>query len=146
MLRHFITLFSIVVIPTIAFVVPTPENMLTLGATKPNILVGEESQPTVEAGFVMTLTQKFFDDYNKQMMQIFKQKMAKLAFKDACYDQSLGELLYAKLCVADQNLKQFEIDDENSRLIIDSNKKSLSLLLNGINMLFDLKFEISSTP
>ena len=72
--------------------------------------------------------------------------MAKLAFKDACFDQTLGELLYAKLCVADQNLKQFEIDDANSRLIIDSDKNSLSLLLTGINMLFDLKFEISSTP
>ena len=125
---------------------PTPDNVLTLGATKPEIKVGEGGQPTVEAGFVMTLTQKFFDDYNKQMMQIFKQKMAKLAFKDACYDQTMGELLYAKLCVSDQNLKQFEIDDTNSKLIIDSNKKSLSLLLTGINMLFDLKFEISSTP
>lgn len=65
---------------------PTPENVLTLGATRPRIAVGEESQPTVEAGFVMTLTQKFFDDYNQQMMQIFKQKMAKLSFRDNCYD------------------------------------------------------------
>lgn len=58
----------------------------------------------------------------------------------------MGEMLYAKLCVADQELKQFEIDDVNSKLLIDVNKKSLSLLLTGIDMLFDLKFEISSKP
>ena len=94
----------------------------------------------------MTLTQKFFDDYNRQTMQIFKQKMAKLTFRDTCYEQQMGDLLYAKLCVADQELRQFEIDDVNSRLMIDVNKQSLSLVLTGIDMLFDLKFDISSKP
>lgn len=58
----------------------------------------------------------------------------------------MGEMLYAKLCVADQELKKFEIDDINSKLLINVNKKSLSLFLTGIDMLFDLKFEISSKP
>lgn len=68
----------------------------------------------------MTLSSKFFRDYNKLMMQIFKEKMADLTFKDACFDQGLGDLFTAKLCVDNQELKQFDIDMENSVLHVNS--------------------------
>ena len=41
-----------------------PENVIKLGETRPHLNLEDASVPTVEAGFVMSLTQKFFNDYN----------------------------------------------------------------------------------
>ena len=98
MLRHLASVFFASSVA--AFQVPTPETILTLGASRPHIYF-DSDLPTIEAGFVMTLTQKFFDDYNMSMMQVFKQKMSQLSFRDNCLEQSLGELIKAKLCVSD---------------------------------------------
>lgn len=54
------------------------------------------------------------------MMKIFKEKLANLTFKDACFDHNLGDLFSAKLCVSNQELKKFEIGMEKSGLVVDS--------------------------
>ena len=35
---------------------------------------------------VMTLSQKFFDDYNLQIMEVMNKKMPELTFRNQCFD------------------------------------------------------------
>jgi len=95
---------------------------------------------------VMTLSQKFFDDYNLQIMEVMNKKMPELTFRNQCFDQALGEMVQFKFCVYDQELQQFDIDFDNSRIIIDAYDKKLKLKVQISKLYFSSRFEITSEP
>jgi hypothetical protein len=80
------------------------------------------------------------------MMDLFKEKMRNVTMKDSCFEQKLGELISAKLCISKQRLSEFSIDKDASQLTIDSDGEQLQLRIEGIELKFELYYELDSNP
>lgn len=72
-----------------------------IGAENPLIKWDEndESVKTANAGIVLTLTNKFFDDYNSILMDLVTDNLDGMAIDDYCTEQGLGTLVTGHLCV-----------------------------------------------
>jgi len=73
--------------------------ILAVNAEKPLNKFEDEHALTVEAGFVTTFTQKFFNDYNSMIMKIFLDKMKNFKLDDNCQETTMTRLITPKLCV-----------------------------------------------
>jgi hypothetical protein len=120
---------------------------------RPEILLDEEDgdiqtgiQRNVRAGFVSTFTQKFFTDYNTLLMDFLVQKMRTMELIDICNEHAIGQFFSAFMCTTDTKLSVFDIDTSASNLLILDDQKALSLIISGVNIMFDFGFEIKSEP
>lgn len=59
-LNYFVQALALLLAGVLSFSIPTPDSFLDLSSTKPVINLTQENAQNVEAGFVMTLTSKFF--------------------------------------------------------------------------------------
>ena len=82
-----------------------------IGAEKPIISANiDDELTTVQAGFVATFTSKFFDDYNKFILEIFTEKMQNFVIDDHCNEQAVGNFFTGYLCAKNQKLLEFKVD------------------------------------
>ena len=79
-------------------------------------------------------------------MKIFKEKMQSFRLEDNCSEFKVMELITPKLCVSNQKLAHFDVDLAKSELKIDSTEKKIKMSIEGIDLRFKFKYDISSDP
>ena len=79
-------------------------------------------------------------------MKIFTNKLTSFRLDDFCTEFKMSSLLTTKMCATDQKLLEFDIDQENSSLIIDDEEKQMKMEISGMNFIFSLDFDVSSDP
>jgi hypothetical protein len=78
---------------------------------------------TVEAGLVTSFTTEFFNQHNKDIIDIFIQKMDD--FKEGnsvlsiCDSIEIGNFASINFCFDNTNLKEFSVDRNTSKIFID---------------------------
>ena len=106
----------------------------------------DESQPAVRAGLVTTLTQKFFDECNNLVMDIFQKSITRLQIQDYCTEQNIGVMLTGNLCVRDQKMLNYSVDEAKTQLKINSADNALKLHVSGIHLDFEFDYSMWSDP
>ena len=119
-----------------------------IGAERPEIQWDEldDSVTSVNAGLVTTLTSSFFEDYNNVVMDIFSEQIKDVELPDYCTAQSLGTIITGNLCVSNQKVFAYQMDKEDSKVQINSEKKSLYMRASGINVNFAFDYKVWSEP
>jgi len=119
-----------------------------IGAEKPVIHwdQNDSSIPTVNAGIVTTLTNKFFADYNSILMDVITENMNGLEIDDYCSEQGFGTLITGHMCVSNQKMLSYSVDKSRSKMEINSANNALKLRVSGVNMHFVLDYKVWSEP
>lgn len=119
-----------------------------IGAENPLIKwdSSDASVPTANAGIVLTLTDKFFADYNAILVDTITDNLNGMAFEDYCLEQGLGTLVKGHWCVQNQKMQSYSVDREASRLTINGTNSSLGLRVSKINMYFEMDYKMWSEP
>jgi len=106
----------------------------------------QDSVLVTEAAMVTTLTKHFFIAYNDRLLEKLNDKMRSMEVEDYCSTSAMGNLLTTHLCIENQHMVSYSIQEESSRLSIDHVNDSLSLRLSNINLQFEFDFRVWSEP
>jgi len=69
-----------------------------------------------------------------------------LKINDFCNEYAVGEFLTTNLCIKNQNLKEFSMNRDNSKVAINPESGSLSMQVDNMTLEFSLEFSLKSKP
>ena len=72
--------------------------------------------------------------------------MEHFKLEDYCDSYQLGSILTTELCLSNQELVEFGLDEDNTRLTVNPGKQFLILDVMGINLDFAMDFSVLSKP
>jgi len=101
--------------------------------------------PRKESGITATFTQVFFDQYRKQLISLFEQKLQEIRIEDSAPTFSFG---FGKVILSlfNKRLIEFELDNQSSQLTLQEEKPNVKLLIKNIKLQFMLDFDLHSVP
>eukprot|EP00347_Sterkiella_histriomuscorum_P017917 403347484 len=115
-------------------------------ATRPPKRVIDLGQaPTAKAGMTTTFTQKFFDDYRGQVMDLLQTNLNDLSMPDSSQDFNVG-IGKVFLTLTQQKLTSFSIDKNRSTIKIQDQSPNLLFRIEGVNLDFAMQFNLQSKP
>ena len=102
------------------------------------------STETATAGFMLSLSADYFQEYKTQIMDTFRQLVLSIDLHDTCPTFDTG-FVNVKMCTLNRRIKSISFKEDQTKLDI-SEKDHIRIIIFGNEATFDMDFNIYSDP